>query len=67
MELRRFTMSNPTASFSIIAHEAWGHRLSVVDNDEDANFEDGHNKTQRLRSRLKTNHSNLGKLALVFR
>ncbi|CAF4305030.1 unnamed protein product, partial [Rotaria magnacalcarata] len=53
MELRRFTMSNPTASFSIIAHEAWGHRLSVVDNDEDANFEDGHNKTQRLRSRLK--------------
>ncbi|CAF3838505.1 unnamed protein product [Rotaria magnacalcarata] len=65
MELRRFTMSNPTASFSIIAHEAWGHRLSVVDNDEDTNFEDGHNKTQRLRSRLKRDFNSLPEKVLL--
>ncbi|CAF0743631.1 unnamed protein product [Rotaria sp. Silwood1] len=53
MELRRFTMSNPTAAFSIVAHEAWGHKISDGENDEDINQNDGHNSSQRSRRRLR--------------
>ncbi|CAF0749524.1 unnamed protein product [Rotaria sordida] len=55
MELRRFTMSNPTAAFSIVAHEAWGHKISDGENDDDTNQDDGQNASQRSRHRLRRN------------
>ncbi len=39
-------MANPTAVFSIIAHEAWDHKLSDGENDDDE-----HNTNQRPRRR----------------
>jgi hypothetical protein len=53
MELRRFTMANPTAAFSIIAHEAWDHKITDGENDDSLSVEDGHVNRQRSRRRLK--------------
>lgn len=53
MELRRFTMTNPTAAFSIVAHEAWGHKQTDGENDENENLDDGHHTSQRSRRRLR--------------
>ena len=46
MDHRRFTMTNPTAVFSIVAHEAWDQKISDKDNDDN-----GHNISQRSRRR----------------
>jgi hypothetical protein len=46
MNLRRFTMTNPTAVFSSVAHEAWDHKLSDGENEDG-----GHNTSQRIRRR----------------
>lgn len=42
MDRRRFTMTNPTAVFSFVAHEAWDQKTSDKDNDDN-----GHNLSQR--------------------
>ncbi len=47
MNLRRFTMTNPTAVFSIIAHEALGHKSSDGENNSDV-----HRTSQRSRRRF---------------
>ncbi|CAF3411384.1 unnamed protein product [Rotaria sp. Silwood1] len=65
MELRRFTMSNPTAAFSIVAHEAWGHKISDGENDEDINQNDGHNSSQRSRRRLRRDFNTLPEKVLL--
>lgn len=46
MDHRRFTMTNPTAVFSIVAHEAWDQKICDKDNDDN-----GHNISQRSRRR----------------
>lgn len=46
MEHRRFTMTNPTAVFSILAHEAWDQKISDKEIDDN-----GHNASQRSRRR----------------
>lgn len=57
MDHRRFTMANPTAAFSIIAHEAWGLKVSDGENDDDedddTNQPNGLNSSQRPRRRLR--------------
>jgi hypothetical protein len=54
MELRRRTMSNPSAAFSIIAHEALDHIVADAENDEYKRQEGASIIThQRSRRRLK--------------
>ena len=53
MELRRLTMANATATFSIIAHEAWGHKLSDTDNEDSSIFDDEPTNSNRFRQRYK--------------
>ncbi len=54
MESRRLTMSNPSAFFSIVAHEALDHIVADGENDDCTNQEGGHiNTHQRSRRRLK--------------
>jgi hypothetical protein len=48
MDVRRFTMTNPTAVFSSIAHEAWGNKISDSETENDE-----HNASQRSRRRLR--------------
>lgn len=55
MELRRFTMANPTAAFSIVAHEAWGHKITDGDNDDNQSADDGLTH-QRSRRRYKVSY-----------
>ena len=49
---RRFTMTNPTAAFSMLAHEAWGHKLNDGETDDDSNQDGIHNGSQRSRRRI---------------
>jgi hypothetical protein len=51
MNLRRLTLANPMAAFSIVAHEAWDHKYSDGENDDGANNEGGHSSSQRSRRR----------------
>ncbi len=54
MELRRRTMSSPSAAFSIVAHEALDHLVADADNDDCTSQEGAHIIThQRSRRRLK--------------
>ena len=51
MNIRRLTLANPMAAFSIVAHEAWDHKFSDGENDDGTNNEGGHNSSQRSRRR----------------
>ncbi len=53
MNLRRFTMTNSAAAFSILAHEAWDHKVSDGENDDGTNQDDGPNASQRSRRRFR--------------
>jgi hypothetical protein len=54
MESRRLTMSNPSAVFSIVAHEALDHIVADAENDDCISQEGGHIIThQRSKRRLK--------------
>ena len=54
MELRRRTMSSPSAAFSIIAHEALDHIVADAENEECISQESSQIIThQRSRRRLK--------------
>jgi hypothetical protein len=54
MESRRFTMSNPTAAFSMVAHEALDHIvLADGENDDCISQEGGLLTHQRSRRRLR--------------
>lgn len=57
MDLRRFTMTNPTAAFSIVAHKAFGHKLSDEENDDGTIQNDEHNTSQRSRHRFRVSEN----------
>ncbi len=60
MESRRLTMSNASAAFSIVAHEALDHIVADGENDDCINQEGGHIIThQRSRRRLKVSSLSL--------
>ena len=56
IELRRFTMTNPTAAFSIVAHEAWDHKVSDGENDDIMEHDDGQITSQRSRRRFRVRY-----------
>jgi len=58
MNLRRFTMTNPTAAFSILAHEAWDHKISDGENDDDTGQDNEHNASRRSRYQSKVSKNN---------
>jgi hypothetical protein len=53
METRRLTMTNPTAAFSIVAHEALDHIVLDAEIDEHIIHDGGHITRQRSRRRFK--------------
>jgi hypothetical protein len=57
MELRRFTMTNPTAIFSLLAHEARDHKFSEGENHDDGSLDNGHNASQKSRRRSRVSDS----------
>ena len=57
MDRRRFTMTNPTAVFSILAHEAWDQKSSEKETDDN-----GHNASQRSRRRYTVSDTNFSYL-----
>jgi hypothetical protein len=56
MQSRRLTMSNPTAAFSIVAHEALDHIVTDGETDDGITQEGGHITRQRSRRRLRVSH-----------
>ncbi len=66
MNLRRFTMTNPTAVFSIIAHEALGHKSSDGENNGDAHQADVHRTSQRSRRRFGVSENTFSYHQILF-
>ena len=46
-------MTNPTIAFSIVAHEAWGHKTSDGENEDASKQDDEQHTSQGNRRRLK--------------
>jgi len=65
-DLRRFTMTNPTAAFSIIAHEALDHKATDGEDENDLNDDVMHNGTQRSRRRLRVSYKQISLFQSVF-
>jgi hypothetical protein len=59
-------MTNPTAMFSIVAHEAYGHKITDGENDDDINQDDAHNASQRSRRRIRVSGTVLITLDIIF-
>ncbi|CAF0956301.1 unnamed protein product [Adineta steineri] len=66
MDLRRFTMTNPTVLFSSIAHEAWGHKITdEEENENDEHQIDEHNASIRARRRFRRDFNTLPEKVLL--
>ena len=58
-------MTNPSAAFSILAHEACSHRFSEGENGDNGSLDNGHNASQRSRRRSRVSDS-ISVIILVF-
>ncbi len=54
---RRFTMANPSAAFSIVAHEAWGLKVSDGENEDGTGEDNEPNSNQRSRRRFRVSET----------